>query len=217
MKPNSPQARGDYRINPPPPMTAKGKLSETQQPTGIEDQEKKRRLRLPLIRRTSADERGLSTLEWILLVAAVGGLATAGVIIVRNAVGGAGDQVDDTARLERIAQTDVNRVMTQRPNGGREGVPHEDTVRIRCNLNYEHQISRTDSTKIKPLLRWRGQFTFRYVEPTNKNLLTPPSEREYAAWCDAVPTNNVANNDVTIVGPPRWKLVNSDPQPIWPK
>ena len=178
---------------------------------------KKRKLQLPLIRRTSADETGLSTLEWILLVAAVGGLATAGVIIVRNAVGGAGDQVDDTARLERLAQIDANKAITRRPNGGYHGVPHEDEVRTRCNLNYEHQISRTDSTKIKPLLHWRGQFTFRYVEPTNKSLLTPQSERDYAAWCDAVPTNNLANNDVTIAGPPRRKLVNSNPQPIWPK
>ncbi len=43
---------------------------------------------------TAKDERGLSTLEWILLVAAVGGLATMGVFIVRNATDATSEQVD---------------------------------------------------------------------------------------------------------------------------
>ena len=40
------------------------------------------------------DEVGLSTLEWILLVAAVGGLATMGVFLVRNATDATSEQVD---------------------------------------------------------------------------------------------------------------------------
>ncbi len=40
------------------------------------------------------DERGLSTLEWMLIVAAVGGLATLGVLIVRSSLGSPDDMED---------------------------------------------------------------------------------------------------------------------------
>ena len=62
------------------------------------------------------DERGLSTLEWILLVAAVGGLATMGVFIVRNATDATSDQVDGetdqvAAAKHDAAQADVLKIM----------------------------------------------------------------------------------------------------------
>lgn len=41
------------------------------------------------------DEKGLSTLEWMLIVAAVGGLATLGVLVVRSSLGST-DDIEDT-------------------------------------------------------------------------------------------------------------------------
>ena len=149
---------------------------------------------------TARDEKGLSTLEWILLVAAVGGLATAGVIIVRNAVSSSGDQVDDTARLERIAQTEVDEVM-QRTTGTSKTAPNgadavsgasnplNSEIETRCDLDYQWW---TSDGQAYPLRKWRGQFTLKVVDGdggtgTNKK------------WCDAVPTNNLANTAVANI------------------
>ena len=68
---------------------------------------------------TEKDERGLSTLEWILLVAAVGGLATMGVFIVRNATDATSDQVDGETDQVAVAkhaeaQADVLKIMQSR-------------------------------------------------------------------------------------------------------
>lgn len=146
------------------------------------------------------DEKGLSTLEWILLVAAVGGLATAGVIIVRNAVSSSGDQVDDTARLERIAQTEVDETMLQpvgtaAANASPETlnattVPTDANVATRCDLDYFYY----DGTKkAYPLRKWRGQFTLKLVTGTGSGTHTD--------WCDAVPTNNLSNTALGTASP----------------
>ena len=50
-------------------------------------------------------EGGLGTLEWILIVAAVGGLATLGVLIARGAADEAGSSVDESIdRLTSVAE-----------------------------------------------------------------------------------------------------------------
>ena len=142
---------------------------------------------------TPQDQQGLSTLEWILLVAAVGGLATAGVIIVRNAVSGAGDQVDDTARLERIAQREVDEVMQRDKGTSTTDVNDADAVSgstnptnaeitERCKLDYQWWTS--DGQRY-PLRKWRGQFSLRVVDFAGAGS---------RSWCDAVPTNDLDNN-----------------------
>ena len=197
-------------------------------PTRKEDQVKKRRLRLPLARRTSSDERGLSTLEWILLVAAVGGLATAGVIIVRNAVGDAGDQVDDTARTERLAQIDVNAAIRTSDTGTNEGdssISHGE-VRTRCNFDrfYKPTSGVNKDKKIYPLRQWRGSFTLRFVTERRggANIDTwasgkAPTQGDAVHWCDAVPTNNLSNNPADFAGPIRTNFkADSLADPGWP-
>ncbi len=68
-------------------------------------------------RNSRTNERGLSTLEWILLVAAVGGLATIGVIVVRGAVDETDDRAQSQAELAgetgalRVLQGKVNEIM----------------------------------------------------------------------------------------------------------
>lgn len=166
------------------------------------------RIKLALSR-TRRDERGLSTLEWILLVAAVGGLATAGVIIVRNAVGGAGDQVDDTARTERIAQREVDAIMRQTSTGGDAGTDNggitprilDSDIRTRCKIDYKQTISNRD---VFPNRKWRGSFTLQVVRPHASGAIrSGASNTTYngqTLWCDVVPTNNLTNNGVDISG-----------------
>ena len=179
------------------------------------------------------DEKGLSTLEWILLVAAVGGLATAGVIIVRNAVGGAGDQVDDTSRTERLAQRDVNIALRTRDTGSREGGGsqaredariHNSEARARCSFDRQYD----DGTY--PLRKWRGSFTLKFVEETT-NPASPTAAQMGGSggsgtdvhhgtpsknWCDAVPTNNLLNNPANFAEPIRVNYSNTGVCVRWP-
>ena len=71
------------------------------------------------------DERGLSTLEWILLVAAVGGLATMGVFIVRNATDATSEQVDGetdqvAAHTLDAANADMQKIILRRNTSQRD-------------------------------------------------------------------------------------------------
>ncbi len=166
-----------------------------------------------LWRRTARDERGLSTLEWILLVAAVGGLATAGVIIVRNAVGGAGDQVDDDARTERLAQRDVNTTLRTTRGGGTDTDINLQAHVIRNRCSFDYKLN--DGTY--PLRKWRGSFTLRYVKQ-DKTLTTAQqggSGDNKDHWCDAVPTNNLTNNPANFAEPIRTNFL-ADTCVTWP-
>ncbi len=78
--------------------------------------------------RVGKDERGLSTLEWMLLVAAVGGLATLGVLIVRSSLGGT-DDIEETvdnptvmAARESVANIDNMADCVASDAGGHMGV-----------------------------------------------------------------------------------------------
>ncbi len=67
------------------------------------------------------DELGLSTLEWILLVAAVAGLATIGTLVVRGAVTGSEERTASNAELSgddgqlRTLQNQVNQIFANMP------------------------------------------------------------------------------------------------------
>ena len=107
------------------------------------------------------DEKGLSTLEWILLVAAVGGLATAGVIIVKNAVGEAGDTVSVEDRLVSVAQLEVDIVMWAYTI---PATNQETSLETKCE-----GLFRDDDKDAKRLRNWRGEFKFEWnaIAPTN--------------------------------------------------
>lgn len=47
-------------------------------------------------------EQGLSTLEWILIVAAVGGLATLGIFVVRDAAGETKSTIQEGSEVDRL-------------------------------------------------------------------------------------------------------------------
>ena len=78
--------------------------------------------------RVVKDERGLSTLEWLLIVAAVGGLATLGVLIVRSSLGST-DDIEETvdnptvmAARESVANIDNREDCVASDAGGHMGV-----------------------------------------------------------------------------------------------
>ena len=87
-----------------------------------------------------ASERGLSTLEWILLVAAVGGIATLGVLMVRSANNEASEQVDGARQeLFEIAKAD----------GAQDGI-------------YSRAACSTEPPSGR-LQQWSGLFVFTYT------------------------------------------------------
>ena len=78
--------------------------------------------------RLGEDEKGLSTLEWMLIVAAVGGLATLGVLIVRSSLGST-DDIEETvdnptvmAARETVALIDNEADCLSSDAGGHMGV-----------------------------------------------------------------------------------------------
>ncbi len=88
---------------------------------------------MPLEQRLSSfkrDERGLSTLEWILLVAAVAGLATIGTLVVRGAVTGSEERTASNAELSgddgqlRTLQNQVDQIFANMPSPGRTPNPN---------------------------------------------------------------------------------------------
>ena len=95
---------------------------------GLSPVERLTRRSAPFPRRSgSVCERGISTLEWILLVAAVGGIVTLGILIVRRGYGEAGEQVDGgeaAGQTLALAQADAEEIIsadrcgTEPPSGG---------------------------------------------------------------------------------------------------
>ena len=88
---------------------------------------------MPLEQRPSSfkrDERGLSTMEWILLVAAVAGLATIGTLVVRGAVTGSEERTASNAVLSGddgqllTLQNRVNQIFSNMPPPGRTPNPN---------------------------------------------------------------------------------------------
>ena len=86
----------------------------------------RRRASFPRRSEPAVCERGISTLEWILLVAAVGGIVTLGILIVRRGYGEAGEQVDGeeaAGQTLALAQADADEIIsaercgTEPPNG----------------------------------------------------------------------------------------------------
>ena len=91
-----------------------------------------------------ADERGISTLEWILLVAAVGGIATLGVLLVR----GANNEASESADGERAARELFE---IARADGAEDGA----RSRLACSTEPGGRLR-----------QWSGIFTFRYTPAT---------------------------------------------------
>ena len=91
-----------------------------------------------------ADERGISTLEWILLVAAVGGIATLGVLLVR----GANNEASESADGERAARELFE---IAKADGAEDGA----RSRLACSTEPGGRLR-----------QWSGIFTFTYTPAT---------------------------------------------------
>ena len=93
-------------------------------------------------RNTSAfagDEYGLSTLEWILIVAAVGGLATLGIFVVREAAGETKQTIQEGNEVDRL-----------KADAEAAALAGEATITT---------CARANSTWVK---EWQGTFVFRW-------------------------------------------------------
>ena len=68
----------------------------------------------PTIRRSAArDERGLTTLEWLLIVAAVAGLAALAVVLVQNVVDDTAEQLGGSSARETAANVAADTVIRE--------------------------------------------------------------------------------------------------------
>ena len=91
-----------------------------------------------------AEGRGISTLEWILLVAAVGGIATLGVLLVR----GANNEASESADGERAARELFE---IAKADGAEDGA----RSRLACSTERGGRLR-----------QWSGIFTFTYTPAT---------------------------------------------------
>ena len=62
------------------------------------------------LRRGRADERGLTTLEWLLIVAAVAGLAALAVVLVQNVVDDTAEQIGGNSARGTAARVAAERI-----------------------------------------------------------------------------------------------------------
>ena len=66
------------------------------------------------LRRGKADERGLTTLEWLLIVAAVAGLAALAVVLVQNVVDDTAEQISGSSARGTAAQVAAERITREK-------------------------------------------------------------------------------------------------------
>lgn len=66
------------------------------------------------LRRGRADERGLTTLEWLLIVAAVAGLAALAVVLVQNVVDDTAEQISGSSARGTAAQVAAERITREK-------------------------------------------------------------------------------------------------------
>ena len=66
------------------------------------------------LRRGRADERGLTTLEWLLIVAAVAGLAALAVVLVQNVVDDTAEQIGGSSARGTAAQVAAERITREK-------------------------------------------------------------------------------------------------------
>lgn len=66
-----------------------------------------------LMRRARHDERGLTTLEWLLIVAAVAGLAALAVVLVQNVVDDTAEQLGGASARETAANVAIDTVIRE--------------------------------------------------------------------------------------------------------
>ncbi len=139
-------------------------------------------------RAATSDQRGLSTLEWILLVAAVGGLATLGIVVVRGAATSAGDDVSaDTDRLIAEAEADAVAVLRATNKVFGDAVTRSDKAPNGSNLVRQF-CGRAGFKEWKAAMsKWSSTFVFRYSKDYDK-------DGEIDAYTDARDSTNPPND-----------------------
>ena len=91
-------------------------------------------------RRSRADDQGLTTLEWLLIVAAVAGLAALAVVLVQNVVSDTSEQIAGSSARKTAAQVAADEIMrnadrnhTEQPVSVRQYSEWEAYYTSRCD------------------------------------------------------------------------------------
>ena len=86
------------------------------------------------------DDSGLTTLEWLLIVAAVAGLAALAVVLVQNVVGDTSEQIAGSSARKTAATIAADQIMqdakrdaTAQPNGAKKYDDWERHYKSRCD------------------------------------------------------------------------------------
>ncbi|WP_419944388.1 hypothetical protein [Candidatus Poriferisodalis sp.] len=90
--------------------------------------------------RRADDERGLTTLEWLLIVAAVAGLAALAVVLVQNVVGDTSEQIAGSSARKTAAIIAADQIMrdadqnaSEQPLGAKKYDEWEQHYKSRCD------------------------------------------------------------------------------------
>lgn len=123
----------------------------------------------------SRDDRGLTTLEWLLIVAAVAGLAALAVVVVQNVVSETAEQIAGSSAREQaatLAARDITEIAaTEKPKDAAAEKAMNSRLKGRCermNISYATTFAALDPPK-------KAVWTPGEWNSSSKQWTTPPT------------------------------------------
>lgn len=130
---------------------------------------------VPHLARRRNDERGLTTLEWLLIVAAVAGLAALAVVLVQNVVDDTAEQLGGSSARETAAKVAADTVVREAQTA--------DPADSRFNTWQKWELYFTARCERLAILYSDTNFnvTAKFVKPTNGRPSGTPTAEQLAA------------------------------------
>lgn len=128
------------------------------------------------------DERGLTTLEWLLIVAAVAGLAALAVVLVTNVVGDTAEDISGQSARLTAARTAALEVTT---DARAEPDPANDAAAVKLNTKYKGRCNQI------PILYGDAID----AAPTGTEIIWSNNITTATAATPVIPTKNDANTE----------------------
>ena len=142
-----------------------------------------------LLRRGRADDRGLTTLEWLLIVAAVAGLAALAVVLVQNVVSDTSEQIAGSSARKTAAQVAASAVVDESKSADPTD-PRYDTW-AKWENYFTAKCSRIGITYSDAGILMNASF----MKPTAQSGSAIPTPARLAAADGAAPTSTKAQAD----------------------
>ena len=117
------------------------------------------------------DDRGLTTLEWLLIVAAVAGLAALAVVLVQNVVGDTSEQIAGSSARKTAAQIAGSEIMLDAERALQNQPDQADTADEWASF-YRGKCDRLKITYGDADIAVTAQFTYAGIWPTNVTAAT---------------------------------------------